>query len=413
MLFNTEIEMHQLGMRVLTVDLDAHANLTAVSMPDDILEVMYEPSADAFTVTDAFSPLVDGSGDLKRQRARRARGTRRQGAHSRKATPPAQTWRIQRHTAPNMFGLSLLSQPFRRTGQLIRGVMVNRRHTANKSPSIEEGYAWLKDQTGNALTRLQSLEASDTAEIFADYMYFKPIYTTFQQGVVQCLLSALDHLRFLAWSLESHEIPFPYAQASLIRTAITGGATAVWMVGGNMVERRSRALEFNFNNLRSHRKWMDTLATEPKNQQHSDEEKAVIDAQRDEIKRRLNWIVQQANTILAPTVPFTTSSYSSQLTSDTDIVQMAGNCVPALRGSAGWDSRVTLWHTWQLLSGYAHARPWSSLYGSKNIVKNATPSKTGAIEISLQGDPDKLLDYAFRSLRVVEAGIGGLERISS
>ncbi|CCK60115.1 ParA family protein [Mycobacterium canetti] len=58
----------------------------------------------------------------------------------------------------------------------------------------------------------------------------------------------------------------------------------------------------------------------------------------------------------------------------------------------------------------AHA---NSLYGSKNIVKNATPSKTGAIEISLQGDPDKLLDYAFRALRVVEAGIGGLERISS
>lgn len=295
----------------------------------------------------------------------------------------------------------------------MRGVMGSRRETENGSPSIEEGYAWLKDQTGSALARLQSLEVSDTAEIVADDLYFKPIYTTFQQEVVQCLLSALDHLRFLAWSLESHETPFPYAQASLIRTAITGGATAVWLVSGNTVERRTRALEFNFNNLKSHRKWMDTLATEPKNQEHSDKEKAVFEAQRDEIERRLNWIVQQANTIRAPTVPFTMRSYSSQLTSDTDIVQMAGNCVPALRGgSAGWDPRVTLWHTWQLLSGYAHARPWSSLYGSKNVVKNATPSKTGTIEISPQGDPNKLLDYAFRALRVVEAGVYRLEQIS-
>jgi cellulose biosynthesis protein BcsQ len=35
MLFNNAIELHRLGTRVLTVDLDAQANLTAISLSAD------------------------------------------------------------------------------------------------------------------------------------------------------------------------------------------------------------------------------------------------------------------------------------------------------------------------------------------------------------------------------------------
>lgn len=64
MLFNTAIEMGRLGKRVLMVDLDAQANLTAISVPDDVLEGLYEPDADALTVAHGFAPLVGGSGDM-------------------------------------------------------------------------------------------------------------------------------------------------------------------------------------------------------------------------------------------------------------------------------------------------------------------------------------------------------------
>ncbi|MCV7198133.1 ParA family protein [Mycobacterium angelicum] len=65
MLFNTAIEMYRLGMRVLMVDLDAQANLTAISLPDEILADLYNRSAAMQTVADAFQPLVGGSGDVE------------------------------------------------------------------------------------------------------------------------------------------------------------------------------------------------------------------------------------------------------------------------------------------------------------------------------------------------------------
>jgi hypothetical protein len=284
----------------------------------------------------------------------------------------------------------------------------------DKSPSVEEGYAWLKDQTANALTRLQAIKASDTAVVVADDLYFHPIYTTFQQGVVQCLLSALDHLRFLAWSLENREHPYPYAQATLIRTTITAAATALWMADGNTpTERRSRALEFNFKDLKSHLGWLNTLAADPANQPFPPADQATFDAQTAEMDRRINWILQEATTLQSRATPFTQNSYSGQTATDTRMVQLAGAVVPAL-GSGGFDPACVLSNSWQLLSGYAHARPWASLHGSKTIVKDPTPDpKTGTITVAKQGDPDRLLDFAFRALRVVEAGISALERIST
>lgn len=64
MLFNTAIEMYRLGMRVLMVDLDAQANLTAISLTDDTLDGLFTPGATDQTVAHAFNPLVSGSGDV-------------------------------------------------------------------------------------------------------------------------------------------------------------------------------------------------------------------------------------------------------------------------------------------------------------------------------------------------------------
>lgn len=64
MLFNTAIEMGRLGKKVLMVDFDAQANLTAIALDDERLDRLYEQGADALTVAHAFAPLVAGSGDV-------------------------------------------------------------------------------------------------------------------------------------------------------------------------------------------------------------------------------------------------------------------------------------------------------------------------------------------------------------
>ncbi|MCT2109322.1 ParA family protein [Dietzia cinnamea] len=65
MLFNTAIEMARLGKRVLMVDLDAQANLTAISVSNSEFDRMYSEDADGLTVAHAFRPLVGGAGDVE------------------------------------------------------------------------------------------------------------------------------------------------------------------------------------------------------------------------------------------------------------------------------------------------------------------------------------------------------------
>lgn len=76
-------------------------------------------------------------------------------------------------------------------------------------PTVQEGYEWLESRVGAALQTVLGLTVADTSEIAADNQYLHPIYRTFQQGVVECLLTALDHLRFVAWSLRERMSHFP------------------------------------------------------------------------------------------------------------------------------------------------------------------------------------------------------------
>jgi chromosome partitioning protein len=64
MLFNVGIELGRLGKRVLMVDYDAQANLSAIALGDDVLEDLYAPGAKGMTVAHAFSPLVSAQGDV-------------------------------------------------------------------------------------------------------------------------------------------------------------------------------------------------------------------------------------------------------------------------------------------------------------------------------------------------------------
>lgn len=73
MLFNAAVEMGRLGKKVLMVDFDAQANLTAISLTDDILDKLFDDDADGMTVAHGFAPLVGGSGDVRPPQAQEVR----------------------------------------------------------------------------------------------------------------------------------------------------------------------------------------------------------------------------------------------------------------------------------------------------------------------------------------------------
>lgn len=281
------------------------------------------------------------------------------------------------------------------------------------STPVEEGYEWLSDRAAKAINDLTSIDIGPEAAILADDQFFHPIFRTVSQDVAQCLLSALDHLRFLVWSLKTRDKPYPYAQATLIRTAITGAATALWMVSPTeAIERRCRAMEFMFIDLKSQLTWMDTAAEQPMNRYRPAAEWAQFQQMQAEMKRRQEWILQQASTLLSPDTPFTRKTYGRTVTSDSDIVKAAGAITPAL-GMGGWDPERVLLGSWRVLSGYAHARPWAVALGSTIVVTDPEPHPTtGRITVAAEGNPDRLLDMAFRAMVVVETGVRRLEKLS-
>lgn len=58
--------MSRLGQRVLAVDLDPQANLTAQFVAEDELEGLWVEGQDAATIADAVKPIVEGLGDVSR-----------------------------------------------------------------------------------------------------------------------------------------------------------------------------------------------------------------------------------------------------------------------------------------------------------------------------------------------------------
>src|SRR6476659_2733146 len=112
---------------------------------------------------------------------------------------------------------------------------------------------------------------------------------------------------------------------------------------------------------------MQTAANEPKNQHRPASEWTQFNALRVAQESRLDWIVQEANTLLNPPTPYTRRTYKNSITSDTAMVKIAGANVAAL-ATEGWDPALVLLNTWQVLSGYAHARPWAYPPGSTLVV---------------------------------------------
>ena len=60
--FNVALALARRGHKVLMLDADAQANLTAIAVPEDDLETFYDAGR---TIWTALAPLVSGSGDIR------------------------------------------------------------------------------------------------------------------------------------------------------------------------------------------------------------------------------------------------------------------------------------------------------------------------------------------------------------
>jgi hypothetical protein len=177
--------------------------------------------------------------------------------------------------------------------------------------------------------------------------------------------------------------------------------------GADADERRIRALEFYFNDFKSYVSWIDTVKQQPQYQSATAEEQVRTDAERVEMVNRQHMSVQMANALLDPQTPLTRRTFTRR-TSDTQMVTIAGAATPSL-GVDGYDPAVTLLNTWQTMSGYAHARPWSAMRGRQ--FGDIDPV-TGMQAVVQNGDPDQLLDAAFRALTVIQEAVRRLVALS-
>jgi hypothetical protein len=262
--------------------------------------------------------------------------------------------------------------------------------------SVEVGYGWLEDRVGKDLANLAKINPEPGSVAEAEDAFLEPICRTFHEGIKQPLHSALDHLELVAEALNNRPEPHPYAESTLIRTAITAASTALWMLPADATERRRRVLEFNFRNFDAYLGYVSTHVREVPGV--PDEARAWADQIIEEgMPERLQWIVNHVNSLSGQQM--TVDGFRRSRTRDTQIVELAaGELDPPPPG--GFDAGAHLPSFWRFMSGYAHGFPWPTV---GNWKQHGDPHpETGRITVSQKGNPDQLLDAAFVALVVIE-----------
>lgn len=278
--------------------------------------------------------------------------------------------------------------------------------SGNSEVTVQGGYRLIGERVRGSLVQLASISVSEDSAVAKDDEFLRPICHTYQEGSVQAIHSALDHLILLADSLNSRPEPHPFAQSTLIRTAITAASIAVWLSSDDQTERRCRTLEFFFRDNRFHLGYLKTVLRQPQVPEH---DRAVLEALIAALRSRQHWIIAQAKQVCSADPPVRAKDFHKR-TSDTCIVELAGGALgPEVLGD-GWDPAVSLLATWQNLSGYAHASPWSSMLNRR--VLSEPDRATGQVTVSPTGNAETLLDAAFRAVIVAEKAISQYETLS-
>lgn len=192
-------------------------------------------------------------------------------------------------------------------------------------------------------------------------------------------------MQLVGETLNAKGKPHAFAESTLIRTAITAASYSLWMLSEHPTERerRFRALQFIFKDCAAYAGYVRTQSQDPA---ATEAEREEADEVIGEMRRRQEWIVEQANALTGASQTF--KEFRQDLPSDTEIVEQAGTRVLS---------------AWRFLGGYAHGLPWATL--GNQVAQGDPDPETGVVTVSQRGNSEQLLNAAFYTLEGIEKAI--------
>lgn len=260
----------------------------------------------------------------------------------------------------------------------------------------------LRQHVFQSTRNLEAIKTETGSPVWLENTFLAEIRVVYSLLAKQPLGYALDHLNLVVESLQGRDEPHPYAEATLIRTAITASSWSLWLL---TAERRLRALQFCFKDIDGFIGFMGSQRLDPlltvEQRERCDE---VIEG----MKGRQHWVIDQVDGRATTTKYHTREKFRGKLPKDTAVVQAAAWALP--EPTTAFDARQRLVEAWRFMSGYAHGLPWASA-GDRVPVGEPDP-ETGQIPVQIRGNPDNLLTGAFCAWAVIDAATERLKQLS-
>jgi hypothetical protein len=236
--------------------------------------------------------------------------------------------------------------------------------TVNRKDWQRFEYHSLRTRVQRELKETQDIWPSDGSVLAADNDYLARFGASFQELVINRLFSTFDHLQLAAWTLETMGGPLIFSQFSLLRSALAGAATAHWIVSGDEITRRMRALRLAFYDLNQEASFARLHVANPAMQQ-SDRSESLHKAREliDSVPGRLNGIYQEYCRLLATTGKTKMPIFEGfGNINEIEIIAVASRMMHE-RGQYSHATEVEL--QYRLMSGFVHNCAWATRTGAK------------------------------------------------
>ncbi|MCF8786887.1 hypothetical protein [Rhodococcus ruber] len=224
---------------------------------------------------------------------------------------------------------------------------------------------------------------------------------SYQETLTLLISSAFDHVRLCAASVRALQGVLPFATATPIRTSITVGATALWLLDGEPDDRRLRTLQYwhaDFCHMH------DALKEQAKDNEAgwSSGMRQSSEVSQRVIKERLAKLRGNARDF-----GHTRATLTDQR-SDTKMVFDAGRYLePDIFN--GRDPKIELSRQWRILSGHAHGRRWALEGG----IAYGEADANGWGELRLEASLLDMFGYCLTAHTLAEAALTRYKNLAS
>lgn len=275
------------------------------------------------------------------------------------------------------------------------------RFILNHGPWQRFRFGCLRGRVLEELAGSQRIWPADGSALQGDDSYLSPFGTSLLAMIVNRLCSSLDQLQLITWSVEKTGTAMIFAHFTLLRSALTGAATAHWLVSGSEVERRLRALRLVFYDLKQElafgRGYVDTPAL-------GQPEAAAALRQANELvasaPKRLRAIHTEYCQLMldddATCTPPTFKEFDRMAFRETEIVTAASE---KMHQEGVHSHAFEVLHQYRLTSGFVHNLDWATRTGSR--VKT-TPGEDRARR-EVRGSADNIYNGAMSALLIVRS----------